>query len=117
MTNDPTPPQARTFLALELALEIIASLRGPVAKIRRRSPKLARQIEDAANSVVANLGEGRRRRGRDRIHFYSIAEGSADEVRCHLRAALAWDWVTPADVRASLNLLDRELAILWKLTH
>ena len=67
--------------------------------------------------MVANLGEGSRRRGKDRIHFYSIAEGSTDEIRCHLRAALAWSWVTPADVRASLNLIDRELAMLWKLTH
>jgi len=31
--------------------------------------------------------------------------------------ALAWGWVRDQDIAASLALLDRELALLWRLTH
>ena len=117
MTTHTNQPEARKFLALELALELIVSLRPVVDKIRRRSPRLARQIEDSASSVVANLGEGRRRQGRDRQQFFCISAGSADETRCHLRVALGWGWVNPSDIAEPMALLDRELAMLWKLTH
>ena len=117
MTTKTTKPYTQPFHALELALALIASLRPVVDKIRRRSPKLAKQIEEAASSVAGNLGEGNRRRGKDRVHFFLISAGSADETRCHLRVALAWRWVTEADIAESLSLCDRELAMLWKLTN
>ncbi len=117
MTTKTTKPSTQPFLALELALSLIASLRGVVDKIRRRSPRLARQIEDAASSVAGNLGEGNRRRGRDRVQFFLIAAGSADETRCHLRVALSWGWVSEAEIAKPLSLIDRELAMLWRLTH
>jgi four helix bundle protein len=117
MTTKPTKPSTQPFLALELALSLITSLRFVVDKIRRRSPRLVRQLEDAASSVVANLGEGNRRRGKDRVQFFLISAGSADETRCHLRVALAWGWVSEADIAEPLSLCDRELAMLWKLTH
>ncbi|MDD9936118.1 MAG: four helix bundle protein, partial [Myxococcales bacterium] len=105
------------FIALELALTLIESLRPIVERVRQRSARQARQIEDAASSVAANLGEGNRRQGRDRIQFFLIAAGSADETRCHLRVAKAWGWLTHRDIHRPLTLLDRQLAILWKLTH
>ncbi len=117
MTTDTTRPYTRPFIALELSLSLIESLRPIVVRVRRRNSRLARQIEDAASSVAANLGEGNRRTGRDRIHFFSIAAGSADETRCHLRVAKAWGWLIDRDIHHPLHLLDRELAILWKLTH
>ena len=105
------------FEAFEVALEIIRSLRPVVPVIRRRKPKLADQIEDAASSIAANVAEGNRRLGRDRCYLFTVAAGSADEVRAHLRVALAWDWV-PADLTSpSLKLIDRELGLLWGLTH
>jgi four helix bundle protein len=67
--------------------------------------------------VVANLGEGNRRRGKDRVQFFLIGAGSADETRCHLRVPLAWGWVSEADIAKPLELLDHELAMLWKLSH
>ncbi len=117
MTTKTNRPYNRPFIALELALTLIESLRPVVARVRRKSSRLARQIEDAASSVAANLAEGNRRQGRDRIHFFAIAAGSADETRCHLRVARAWGWLTDGDIHHSLELLDRQLAILWKLTH
>jgi hypothetical protein len=35
----------------------------------------------------------------------------------HLRVALAWGWVSEADIAKPLELLDHELAMLWKLSH
>ena len=65
--------------------------------------------------MAANLAEGNRRRGKDRLQFFLIAAGSADETRA--RVALAWGWVRDEDIAASLVLLDGQLALLWRLTH
>jgi four helix bundle protein len=78
---------------------------------------LPQQIVASASSVAANLAEGHRRTGRDRLHLFRIAAGSADETRAHLRVALAWGWVSEAQVRPALRLLDRQLALIWGLTH
>jgi four helix bundle protein len=117
MTTETKRPGAQTFIALEVALDVIRSLRRVVALVRKSNRKLAEQIENAASSVAANLAEGNRRRGKDRVQFFLIAAGSADETRVHLRVALAWGWVRDQDIADSLVLLDRELALLWRLTH
>ena len=109
--------QPGRFHALEVSIEVIRALRGPVAKIRRHSARLATQIEDAASSVAANVAEGNRRTGRDRLHLFRIAAGSADETRTHLRVAEAWGYVAMDDVDTSLQLLDRVLAMLSRLTR
>ena len=117
MTTETKRAGAPTFIALEVALEMIRSLRRVVVLIRRSNCTVADQIEDSASSVAANLAEGNRRRGKDRVQFFLIAAGSADETRAHLRVALAWGWVRDQDIGGSLALLDRELALLWRLTH
>jgi four helix bundle protein len=88
-----------------------------VAKIRRHSRSLATQLEDAASSVSANVAEGNRRAGKDRTNFFRIAAGSADEARTHLRVAEAWGYLTREDIEASLQLADRELAMLSRLSR
>jgi four helix bundle protein len=117
MNIDTKPNGAQLFVALEVALEVIRSLRGVVALVRRHNAKLADQIVDAASSSAANLAEGNRRVGRDRLHFFRVAAGSADETRTHLRVALAWGWVADKEVENPLQLLDRELGLIWGLTH
>ena len=71
----------------------------------------------AASSVSANLAEGNRRVGKDRLHFFRIPAGSAAETRAHLRVALAWGWVDAEQISDALALIDRELALLWRLAH
>ena len=105
------------FVALEVALEIIRGLRGLVAGIRRQDAKLAEQLVAAASSVAANVAEGSRRTGRDRGHLFRIAAGSADETRTHLRVAEAWGYLEASEIEAVLKLIDRELGIIWGLTH
>ena len=115
MTNTPHRDNVPKFHALEVAINIIRSLRVDVDRVRRRSPKLATQIETAASSIAANIAEGNRRTGKDRQHFFRIAAGSADETRTHLRVAEAWGYLNVRDIEPPLRLLDRELAMLWRL--
>jgi hypothetical protein len=51
------------------------------------------------------------------LHLWWVAAGSADEVRTALRAAVAWGDVDDAEVAEALGLLDRVLAMLWRLKH
>ena len=106
-----------TFQAFEVALEIVRSLEQSLAVLDRRDPDLARQLRRAAASVPLNVSEGNRRRGKDRIHLWRVAAGSADEVAASLRVAEAFGYVQAAGTARSLELCDRVLAMLWRLTH
>ena len=68
-------------VALQAAGTAIALAGGVPAKLR----SLADQLIRSAGSVPANLAEGHGRFGRDRLHHYRIAYGSAKEVDVHLR--------------------------------
>ena len=106
-----------SFDALDVALEMIRSIAEPVAAIGRSDPDLARQIRRAGSSVPLNLAEARKRVGRDRLHLFRVAAGSAAEVRAGLELAAAWRYVGDDAIAAGLALCDRELAMLWRLTH
>ncbi len=57
--------------------------------------------------------EGGRRGGKDRGYHFRIAAGSAAEMGAGIRFAVAWGFcAAPAEL---LALIDRELAMLWKL--
>jgi len=105
------------FDAFEVALELVRSLRAPLAALDQRDPSLAQQLRRAAASVPLNLGEGRRRSGRDRVHLWRVAAGSAGEVLAALRTAEAFGYLAPPSVAPALALCDRVLAMLWRLTH
>ena len=107
------------FEALNLSHEVIRALVAGkvVERIRQGSPALAEQLTDAASSVPANLGEGRRRVGRDRIQRFRIADGSAYETKVHLHTALAWGWIGEQELARALELVDRLCAMTWRLTH
>ena len=103
------------FQAYEVTLEMATALRPAVDALARRDKDLAAQVRRAASSVVLNIAEGARRTGKDRLHLYRIAAGSASEVRAGLELAQVWQHLGPLpEVEA---LLDRVLAMLWKLTH
>jgi hypothetical protein len=53
----------------------------------------------------------------DRLHCYRVAAGSAAETRSGVQLAGAWGYVGAAESKAVLVLLDRVLAMLWRLTH
>ena len=102
---------------LEVALEMIAALRGPLAMLRRVDRDLADQVRRAASSVVLNIAEGAGRVGKDRPHHYRVAAGSNLEVAAALRVAVAWGDLEAAEVQAALELGRRVGAMLWRMTH
>ena len=105
------------FDAFEVSLQMVRSLKEPLVVLERRDPSLALQLRRAAASVTLNLAEGRRRTGKDRIHLWRVAAGSADEVLAGLRVAEAFDYLTDETSAPSLALCDRVLAMLWRLTR
>ena len=105
------------FHAAEVAFEIIRSVRDVLVAIRKEDRALEDQARRAASSIALNVEEGNRREGRDRRQLWRIAAGSAAELRSALQQALAWGYVEEAAVAPPLALIDRELALLWRLTH
>ena len=103
------------FIAYEVSLELIRELRSLVPVIERHDRELALQIKTAASSVTLNLSEGQRSGGGNQRRHYSIAHGSANEVKGALAVAEAWGWLDEA--AGAREVLDRLLALLWRLTH
>ena len=103
------------FIAYEVSVELIHSLRELLPVIKRQDRDLADQIHRAATSVALNLSEGAHlTTGNARRHF-EIAHGSAMEVKAGLDVSAAWGWVN--DTTAQRQILDRLLALLWRLTR
>ena len=105
------------FRTLELSLRCITLLRRLLPTVRKQDPKLAGHLRDAGSSIALNLAEGNRRQGRDQIHLWNVASGSAEEVRTALRVAIAWGYLQEKSTAEALAALDRLQAMLWKLTH
>ena len=97
------------------ALGLVSALRPVLGELLKSDRSLADQLRRAASSVVLNIAEGNRRTGKDRLHFFRIAAGSAAEARAALEVARAWGMVGAAPVAEAE--LDRVLAMLWRLTH
>jgi len=103
------------FIAHDVSLELIRELRTLLPAIQRFDRDLASQLRTAATSVTLNLCEGQRSGGGNQRRHYELAHGSANEVKGALAVAEAWGWLDdPARARA---ILDRLLALLWRLTH
>jgi four helix bundle protein len=103
------------FIAYEVSLEVIRSLRTIVPQIERHDRDLADQIKRAASSVALNLAEGQRLTKGNKPKHYAIAHGSANEVRAAVETAIAWGWIDGAEKQ--LAAIDRLLALLWRLNH
>jgi four helix bundle protein len=103
------------FVAYEISKQLIVTLRPLVPIIQANDRELADQLKRAAQSVLLNLAEGQKYEDGNRKRHYGIAQGSANEVKAALDAAEAWGWLN--ETGEQRVLLDRLLAVLWKLTH
>ena len=103
------------FITYDVSLELIRNLRPIVPAIKKHDRDLADQLRRAATSVSLNLGEGRRREAGDQRRHYEMAHGSAGEVLTALDVADAWGYII--DHATARQLLDRLLALLWRLTR
>ncbi|HUS33519.1 MAG TPA: four helix bundle protein [Kofleriaceae bacterium] len=104
-----------TFVAYEVAVELVRELRPMVELIAQHDANLADQMKRAATSVVLNLSEGARRAAGNRRRAYEIAHGEARELLGALDCAAAWGYVL--DASRARATLDRLLGLLWGLTH
>ena len=107
----------KDFIAYQIALQAARSLGGCLTAIRKKDRDLDRQMRRATQSLVLNLAEGDRRRGLDRVHLFRIAAGSAAEVMAALDLAVAWGYLSEAQAEPARQLLDRLLAVCWRLTE
>ena len=82
------------FDALEVAIQTIETLKPVLVRVRQQDRSLEDQMRRAAASVGDNVSEGRLRVGKDRIHLWRIAAGSAAELHTSLRMAVAFGYVT-----------------------
>ena len=105
------------FYALEVAKQIVRELGPILARIAQHDRSLAQQGREAGSSILMCTSEGARRVGRDRPHLYRVAAGSAGEMQGILFTAVSWGYITDADTAVVMPLLDRELGLLWGLTH
>jgi four helix bundle protein len=97
--------------AYALTLELY---RITVALPREERYRLADQLIRASMSVPTNLAEGYgRRMPRDKAHFYTIASGSAEELKCWLM--LACDLGLIQDLRAFLPRVEDVTRMLHRL--
>jgi len=102
------------FITYEVSVQLVSSLREIIPLVENHDRDLADQMRRAA-SVVLNLAEGQRSAKGNKQKHYAIAHGSANEVKAALALARAWGWL--GETREPSELLERLLALLWRLTH
>jgi four helix bundle protein len=96
------------FEADEVALELAAALGPVITAVAQRDSSLRSQLRRAVASVALCLAEGARRTGKDRLHLYRVAAGSAAEVRAALALVRAWSFAAPARLAAAEALKEVE---------
>ena len=105
------------FQVEEAAYELVAELRLILPGIRSRERALADQLTRVASSVALNIAESNYSDPGNRRARLFTAAGSANETRSVLRVATEWGHCAPAQTERARALLDRIIAMLWKLTR
>ena len=101
----------------DVSLELVEALQPLVSRIKRQDRSLADQLVRAASSITLNISEADYSDpGNKRARLFTAA-GSANEVRAAVKLAVCWRCVKRDDVSEVEALLDRVIAMLWKLTH
>ena len=111
------PVQQPGLIAHHKALEAAGIAIALVLRVPAPLKSLADQVIRSASSVPANLAEGHGRFGRDRLHHWRIAYGSAKEVDTHLRLLSGSGAIDADRTDSALQLFDEVRAITWRLLH
>ena len=99
----------------ELSIQLIETLRPLIGRIKSRDRSLADQLTRAASSVALNIGESQHSDAGNRRARLFTAAGSASESLMAVRVAVAWGYLGAEEGRAAVAMLDRILAILWRM--
>lgn len=105
------------LIARTKALEAAAIAIKLVMRVPAPLKSIADQVIRSASSVPANLAEGHGRTGRDRLHFWRIAYGSAKEVDSHLRLLASAGAISKTRADDALEAFDQVRAMTWRLLH
>jgi four helix bundle protein len=105
------------FNALDKATTAAGIAISLVMRVPAPLKSLADQVIRSSSSVPANLAEGAGRSGRDRMHHYRIAYGSAKEVDTHLRLLVGAGAIDNTRTATTLQLFDDVRAMTWRLLH
>ena len=105
----------KKFHAYENAIAIARAIRPLLDRIGEHDPKLADEAKRATQSTVLNTCEGNMRTGKDRLHAFKIALGSAREIVGTLDMSEVWGYLTADQTKDVRVLLDKEAAMLWRL--
>jgi four helix bundle protein len=105
------------FDTYDVAIEIARAMRPIVERVRQFDRDLADQAKRATQSIGLNVAEARKRAKGDRTQLFRVALGSAGETEAAVQQAEAWGYVKEDETTSVLALLDREKAMLWRLTH
>jgi four helix bundle protein len=109
--------QPTGFDALDKAISAAGIAISLVMRVPAPLKPIADQVIRSASSVPANIAEGAGRSGRDRLHHYRIAYGSAKEVDIHLRLLIGAGALDNTRAATALQLFDDVRAITWRLLH
>ncbi len=109
--------QSTGFNALDKATTAAGIAISLVMRVTAPLKSLTDQVIRSASSVPANLAEGAGRSGRDRLHHYRIAYGSAKEIDTHLRLLVGAGAIDKAQAANALHLFDDVRAMIWRLLH
>ena len=109
--------QSTGFDALDKATAAAAIAISVAMRVPAPLKPIADQVIRSASSVPANIAEGAGRSGRDRLHHWRIAYGSAKEVDIHLRLLIATGAVSSKSAKNAVDLFDDVRAITWRLLH
>jgi len=105
------------FIVQHTALEAAGAALKFVSRVPAPFKTLADQVVRSASSVPANLAEGNGRNGRDRMHHWRIAYGSAKEVDVDLQLLLQAGAIDTSSATTALQLFDQVRAMTWRLLH
>lgn len=108
---------SRTLDVHSAALEAAGLSIALVTRVPAPLKSIADQVIRSASSVPANLSEGHGRTGRDRMHHWRIAYGSAKEVDSHIRLLIHAGAIDKTRANTALDLFDRVRAMTWRLLH
>lgn len=105
------------FQVEEMSLELIDALAPLMRRIKQRDKALEDQLRRAASSIGLNCAEAAFSDPGNRRARLFTAAGSAAETRHALRQAVAWRLVAAVEVERALKLVERIVAILWRMTR
>ncbi len=105
------------FQVADLGIELVEALVPLKQRIKQRDKALADQLSRAASSISLNCAEAEYSDPGNRRARLHTAAGSAGETRMALRLAVAWRYVPSLEAETARALVERVVAILWKVTR